>query len=1021
MLASSFSSFIELNKNRRQKSDTSDRGYIDKILVDDDYYEHDENHIFKDDEENDEDTYVEDFIEDGTENEEYAENIVQNSSYYSTDGTVGQNHPTRNGYEEITSTRTLVNIVSRNKCSGPVDSDIDFNSSSDDEDINNDTASDDEDVYNDGCDGNGIVHNTDFDEDEYDDEVFKQIENRKKGIADHPRKSTNTGTYLRTTLLTNEKSREDNKNSNNIANSEKNTKTVKLNNNKVSDNGQSKDYPNSKKSESMSARKKYSSLRTLPTLEEIADDDSTFSFAYSSSLPSVNNIDRCNEDCTSPLRIHRNLSLKTETLLNNITASRSVLSASTGKKKRRSKKPTRMEKIREMQSVASELAQRGDEDGALKVYRQALQMAGTEMERIQVLINKGKNVNPSYKSKHSSNSSPLPVAAIKSIQNRIQEDLLTMSERIGKIRIVMTIIHERIGEFDKALECCKEATEVYTHQQLLLRGSDLQSSNKAIDENDDKLKLYKETKNRLKETKRMKIRLVLGKKCAEDRARAFEEMTALRNEMSQLRTSNGRQRFEIQQNVLKIAENQLESEKNSLGKSHPQIVDGLLQVTSLLMESSSNMEYDKAITLLNDALRICKTALGLKHPKTASVYLKLAHIHRVVHEMNGRTRNLDVKNKDFENGASDHEELSLQNFMSATETLRASQLHPTLLGSTLNDVAIIYMKRRDFKKAIELLKDALKQYEASTESLTTSVAIDLAANSPTDTDTSLVCTSSSDSPVWVQNKSTGQDGEETTAPSSMGSSSSRGNNGMIHHGNLSIDALQVWRNLGECYYQVEQYDDAKDAFANALEIQRSTRMIHDAVSELDLGIVGVQEGMLKLVDDPSIIDTLSRLGKACTAAEKHHDALFAHKESLELMNRIAVDEELYLNLTHQQVLVRRHLLSKTLLCIANACAEVLDYKEALKYYSESVQHSRLGAAASAAAETVTDNPTERRRLQNERLVNAAHCGTCFAGIANCHLKQGKFTEALKVCNDALKYCEKKGMWRVVCGWMINYV
>jgi tetratricopeptide (TPR) repeat protein len=749
----------------------------------------------------------------------------------------------------------------------------------------------------------------------------------------------------------------------------------------------------SRRSSSVS-RKKFRNHQTLPTLDETSDQIGSSDFLDS--------------------RRQRSNSMGAEDLLGKMFGSDKagispLLSSSRRKLTQKPKKPTRLQKVRELQAVASDLAQRGDEDEAIKVYRRALQVAGTEVSKINTQINKQQEKHL-FQSKFSSGTgSPLPIAAIKSIQNRIQEDLLIMSERIGRIRLVMAVLYERIGDHENALKCCTEAIDVYKHQQLLKVDDkdvtadgdvmDLSSGSVVDGHRTPSTSNNKNAKERLKEATTVLQRLRGARELLDMRKKSIDEMTKIRNEINlidssisknpDISASAKKKRDEFYAILYEVALQQLKRESSALGKSHPQVVDVLLLLSSLAEERHL---MNDALQYLNQSLKVYLSAFGKKHHKTATVYIKIARLHRTMHYH---------QISDSMNEETNHEDLTLENFLLAVEVLRLSKLRPTLLGSTLNDVSIIYMKRRQFENAIAVLKEALERYEENTEALTTSVAHDLMASQ-----------SESDAGISFDSKdSSDQQTEETTSSNSSGENdykmvcADKANSSTRNcQGNLSIEALQVWRNLGECYYQVHLYDDAKDAFANALEIQRSTRTIHDAVSELDLGIVGVEEGMLQLVDDSSIVDTLSRLGKTCVAGKRHQDAYMAHMECLELMNRLAVEEELYGNLRYDQILMRKQLLVKTLYCIANSCTELSKYEDALRYYSESIQHSRIASALSSQQDTgkIIIN------RQQQQLQDSAHCALCFIGIGDVHLKQEKYPEALKTYNDALKYCTTKG-------------
>jgi tetratricopeptide (TPR) repeat protein len=729
--------------------------------------------------------------------------------------------------------------------------------------------------------------------------------------------------------------------------------------------GKDHDSPLTTSKPSNVRRRRYSALQTLPTLDETTDKIS---------LPTPSKSLDSKVLLTSETNTH--LVDSHSTNANNV-ATKTIPS---------NQKKSRVSKIKELQLAASDLAQRGAEEESMKTYRKALNIASAEMSRIKIQIEKSNR--STFKSRYSENTScPLPVAAIRSIQKRIQEDLLAISDRFGKIRIIMTVLHERMGEYEKAIESCTETIDVYKHQQILYDESDSDTKTGLTAKNGQN---QKTPVDRLRDAKKIMHRLELGRSMFDQRQHTYDEMNEIRQRLSE--TSDTTEKEKLLVLLHGVGWKLLRRETKALGKSHPQIVDPLYLMATLSQEIGKR---DEASLHLVNAFKVLRANYGMKHPKTAEVCIKIAKFHRSIHDQMSCNSNTTVQLS--AHPLKYHEEISMEYFMYATEILRASCLRPTLLGATLNDAAIIYMKRLDYNKAIELLTEALQRYEESSESLTTAIATDLAARSENSANAEHNDVNSSD-----------EEGEKCTSSSTSSTISASTYSENIgatsrHNANLSIDTLQVWRNLGDAYFQVQRYDEAKDSFANALEIQRSTRMIHDAVSELDLGIVGVEAGMMRLVDDASIVDTLSRLGRACASAGKHDEALKSHKESLELMNRIAIDEELFESLSNLQVAKRRQQLSKTLFCMADACAEIGRFDEAIKYYSEAIQHSRLRAASM----------DDRRFYQICKMQEAAHCASCFTGIANVYMKKEKYPEALKMFNDAIRYCEKQGKKFVV--------
>ena len=146
----------------------------------------------------------------------------------------------------------------------------------------------------------------------------------------------------------------------------------------------------------------------------------------------------------------------------NNTATSGILSravslpAATSVRKKRSEKsphikkpPKRLALVRILTSDATKYAETGEEAKALESYRQATKIAGTEISRIHQKI---------------ARSHRLTEVARNSVQDRLSEDLCMIGVSIGQFRTKMAILYDRLGNWDEALLCCREALEIYKHQ-----------------------------------------------------------------------------------------------------------------------------------------------------------------------------------------------------------------------------------------------------------------------------------------------------------------------------------------------------------------------------------------------------------------------------------------------------------------------------------------------------------------------------------------------------------------------------
>jgi len=296
------------------------------------------------------------------------------------------------------------------------------------------------------------------------------------------------------------------------------------------------------------------------------------------------------------------------------------------------------------------------------------------------------------------------------------------------------------------------------------------------------------------------------------------------------------------------------------------------------------------------------------------------------------------------------EDRAIMYFEQAAEVFRGVDGGQKVVGSILNDLAVIYVARRDFRKSLQLLHDSLQNFEK-------------------------------------QDDSSSEDGDTATTEES-----SR----MV--GGVCIDVVQVWRNMGECHVNLKDFGQAIECFVTALDIQRDARKKHDTVSDFDLDSVGEEKSFLfhlmQLVSDESIADTLRRLGKAFQSAGKLKEALIVLREAMQI-HRTAVDDAGGLGKTQDatpELPAKLDQLANTAYCIAEVYAALDQHAAAVKIFNESMQ---LRIAS------------DGHRPERERC-NMVHCAMCLVGLANVHQKKKEFVEAQKLYTDALFFCEAQG-------------
>lgn len=392
-----------------------------------------------------------------------------------------------------------------------------------------------------------------------------------------------------------------------------------------------------------------------------------------------------------------------------------------------------------------------------------------------------------------------------------------------------------------------------------------------------------------------------------------------------------------------MAKNAVKIERTTLGEMHPQVADTLQILSALSLEQQNDKpgSRDKAIQYLLQGLDINQNSLGKKHPRTGQDLLRMARLYQQP-AVPGAAPDVAVSRQD--------EDRTIQYYRQAADIFRGVKNGQKVVGSILNDLAVINVARRDFSKALELLQESLASYEAD---------VDEESSETCDSDTS----------------------------------------GSV--GSICIDVVQVWRNMGECHMNLRDFKLAIESFINALDIQRDARQKHDYVSESDdLESVGEEKSfwvhLMQMINDESIADTLRRLGKAFAAAGKSQEAMVVYREAMQI-HRTAVKDALTLARfrINPELPGKQDQLANTLFCIAEVCVATEDYAGASRIFNESMQ---LRIAS------------DGRRLENQRC-NMVHCAMCLVGIANVHSKKNEFVEAHKLYNSALFFCEAQGMRR----------
>jgi tetratricopeptide (TPR) repeat protein len=528
--------------------------------------------------------------------------------------------------------------------------------------------------------------------------------------------------------------------------------------------------------------------------------------------------------------------------------------------------------VMQMKQSAMELAEMGDEREALSIYKSALQLAVSEIDKITCKIQKSKYQHTSKE---------------KSSGESLKQDLLRVVIASGKIRTEMALLLERDGCFDQSIICCREAKQLYKQPVL----------------QHDNISITDEMEKVCELMSLMIEKLELAKSFTPSRTEMVAKITDLRNQIAG--TCDKDERKNLYKQVKQEVENVKTLDEKAFGAEHPRVSDSLLLLSALALEQK---EESNALDYLESGLTLTKKSLGMKHPRTAKFLNHIARLHR------------------------DHgrDDIAMTHFEQAVSVLRQSREKPRVLGTVLNDMSVLHMRKSEFDRAVEGLKEALNKFREDSEQ---------------------------------------------------------------ENGQLCIDALRAWWNLGDCYRHQSQEAQAAEAFEKALDLQRNARKIHDLLSGYDLEVLGAGKPLLRLIDDESIANTLVRLGKATAASGQHPKALDAFQDALDVSGHCPIpDDEACIVASSANVRAAEGVMASIHFCMAESYCAIGNHEEAICSYNMSIQVYRSSSAHKQDRQAVSE-----------------HCGKCYLRIGDVYLSKKAQVQAYRFYQKALECCKEDGV------------
>jgi tetratricopeptide (TPR) repeat protein len=541
------------------------------------------------------------------------------------------------------------------------------------------------------------------------------------------------------------------------------------------------------------------------------------------------------------------------------------------------KPKSHFDKVKEIEEKALRQAETGREEQAIRLHGKVLRLNAAEISRIQ-------NQMKLVEGKHPN--------TVDSIHSRLREDWAKVSISTGNVQTLLATLYERLGDYRKAISSSREAHFTFKQHALLVDVVDGVSVQDLATEASKMLQKMKDAQASFDDRKERHQKIIaLRKKIA-----ATGETTLLK---------------EVEAMVISVKE----VEVATLGISHPQVADTCLVLSELALDQNHR---EKAHKLAMEALCINESELGCKHPQTGKNLLQIARLHD-----------------------SHNDEAALKYYNKSLGVFRPLDVLQGMVGSILNNIAIIHLRRGHFDLAIEALRGAIE-----------SCGCNVASKDAAETDSETAC-----------------------------------------------ETVQVWRNLGECYFQKKEYEEASKSLVIALSLQRDVRRVHEAANQNQLGQVAVDKPSPYFATDASIAETLRRLGKAYRGMGRFQEATTVLREAI-LVHRLAVvkaSSQAKKDRGQANLSEKQDDLASSVYCLAEVCADMQDYDGATRLFGDTLQ-LRLFSDANK---------------QGPRS-NLIHCAMCLVGIGNIHVKKQEFKDAYKVFADAVNYCDAHGKRNIVC-------
>jgi tetratricopeptide (TPR) repeat protein len=312
------------------------------------------------------------------------------------------------------------------------------------------------------------------------------------------------------------------------------------------------------------------------------------------------------------------------------------------------------QEVRKIISRASEHVARGQERKALELYREALDILKQGVKSVSTQM-------------EIACSKPKLEKAARYIV--LHEEWSELAMAVAKIRTLMSVLYERQGEYDTSICNCEEARKIYEQQAVY----DERHQRNTFRAGDKEI-----------ETEETLRRLEVARESYAART-AFHETIGRIQEKIQATKDQTSLDF-LYEDLHEQISVVLSLERIHLGEQHPQVADTKAMLSSLYTELG---QPDKALAILQEALRISEQTLGVIHPATALKYKQLAKLYEKM-------------------GGSNNVILAIQFYAKAITSFKQSEGNASRhLCSLFNDIGMLYIQQHNYGLALRNFNRAL--------------------------------------------------------------------------------------------------------------------------------------------------------------------------------------------------------------------------------------------------------------------------------------------------------------------------